>query len=659
VAGRAHDGEQRMKRKCAMLEAKLSVLKEAMLANISSASLAHHYQGKDGYNITSDDNNIGSDAIKPLLFPEYLELYSSGEQFGLSGITNDNDTTSALDITAGQEHNGDINNGENKEEEDPSPSSSIPSPAAPVIYVDSKDAKIEELGTDLKTFKEKATDLGQKLDTTTKELTSVKSQLTTVTKENEELATTSQQLAAELSKIREESSSEAAQIYQELATMKAQLTEYQQQEEKRNLARIRRKEDAQKEQITPVQQYIELLASKEDVFWKDWLLAMGTYAEVPELFRTTGKIRNKNMTKRDTEKTVKELWKERLSDPAVANGTAPPFPDFVHASFRKKVGIQKAVVEVGYNFLYSLWKYSWDTDCDLFLKVLLGDMKEDVFLSQIGMQQDLEELFDALDKAGGKTTGTVSKTDLRVALHSFFRVGEPWGKTVERYEMMLAALDQDQPGEIVTWKAIFAEDREFNQGAFAETTREQFLQERIEYLATVEEALAEETKFKDTCTRQQVVNALLSTDPDLPQELAESLATSVFSTTTGIAGTSAGANKAAAAAAAAASENAVLTIKAVMRKLSKGMIKKAATIVIGGSTTGNNRKGGGGGGASGAGGGGGTKGGKNSAIMRALEAVRQEWIRNTLGRSNSSNQGGTVGDEQSQQGDDVEADGDD
>jgi regulator of replication initiation timing len=641
-----------------MLEAKLSVLKETMFANISPASLAHYYQGNNGYNITSDDNYIGSDAIKAILFPEYLKLCGGGEQFGLSGIVNDNNTTSALDITAGQDPNGDINN-QNKEEEDASSSSSsssVPSPTAPVIYVDPKDAKIKELGTDLKTLKEKATDLGQKLDTTSEELTSVKSQLTTVTKENEELATTSQQLAVELSKIREEASSKAAQMYQELATMKAQLTEYQQQEEKRNLARIRRTENAQKEQITPVQQYIELLASKEDTFWKDWLLAMGAYAEVPELFRTTGKIRNKNMTKRDTEKTVKELWKERLSDPAVANGTAAPLADFVHSSFRKKVGIQKAVVELGYNFLYSLWKYSWDTDCDLFLKVLLGDMKEDVFLSQIGMQQDLEELFDALDKAGGKTTGTISKTDLQVALHSFFRVGQPWGKTFERYEMMLAALDQDQPGETVIWKAIFAEDREFNQGAFAETTREHFLQERVEYLATVEEALAEETKFEDTCTRQQVVNALLSTDPDLPQELAESLATSVFSATTGTTGTSAGANKVAAAAA-AVSENATLTIKAVMRKLSKGMIKKAATIVIGSSTTGNSKKGGGG--AAAAGGGGGTKGGKNPATMRALEAVRQEWIRNTVGKSNSSIKGGIVEDEQSQQGDDIEADGDD
>ena len=34
-------------------------------------------------------------------------------------------------------------------------------------------------------------------------------------------------------------------------------------------------------------------------------------AEVPKLFKHGGKIRNKNMSKRDTEKLVKEIWKER------------------------------------------------------------------------------------------------------------------------------------------------------------------------------------------------------------------------------------------------------------------------------------------------------------------------------------------------------------
>ena len=38
-------------------------------------------------------------------------------------------------------------------------------------------------------------------------------------------------------------------------------------------------------------------------------------AEVPKLFKHSGKMRNKHLSKRDTEKLVKEIWKERMADP--------------------------------------------------------------------------------------------------------------------------------------------------------------------------------------------------------------------------------------------------------------------------------------------------------------------------------------------------------
>lgn len=54
--------------------------------------------------------------------------------------------------------------------------------------------------------------------------------------------------------------------------------------------------------------------------------------------------------------------------------------------------------------------------------------------------------------------------DLRVALHAYFRVGLPGGKTLQRFDELMQALDEDQPGPNVQWATIFEEDREFNQG---------------------------------------------------------------------------------------------------------------------------------------------------------------------------------------------------
>ena len=41
---------------------------------------------------------------------------------------------------------------------------------------------------------------------------------------------------------------------------------------------------------------------------------------------------------------------------------------------------------------------------------------------------------------------------------------------------MVQALDEDQEGDIVEYGKIFEEDREFNQGDFAECLRDQWLQ---------------------------------------------------------------------------------------------------------------------------------------------------------------------------------------
>ncbi len=45
-----------------------------------------------------------------------------------------------------------------------------------------------------------------------------------------------------------------------------------------------------------------------------------------------------------------------------------------------------AWLQTGYNFLYGCWKYSWDADCELFLKILRGEVKEDVYVEQIQLQ---------------------------------------------------------------------------------------------------------------------------------------------------------------------------------------------------------------------------------------------------------------------------------
>ena len=64
-------------------------------------------------------------------------------------------------------------------------------------------------------------------------------------------------------------------------------------------------------------------------------------------------------------------------------------------------------------------------------------------------------------------TGAVPRTDVAVALEAMFRVGEPGGKTRDRFDALMQALEADQDGPIIAYKSLFEEDREYNQGDFA------------------------------------------------------------------------------------------------------------------------------------------------------------------------------------------------
>jgi len=342
----------------------------------------------------------------------------------------------------------------------------------------------------------------------------------------------------------------AASLRLECIALEKELATYREVERKREAARKRRDEESQLEKKNAIQQYLDLLASQGEETWKEQLIGMGQTPDVPKFFHHSGKVRNRHMSKRDTEKLVKELWKERLVDPAVSAGRAGDLVDFVGKYLQKKVGIAAAVVELGYNFLYGLWVYQWDADCELFLKILTGEIREEVYIAANKLQYDLEELFALMDKAKGQATGSIPKDDLRIALASFFRVGQPGGKDLARFDEIMQALDEDQPGSSVEWKKVFEEDREFNQGEFAETLRDQFLQERIDFFNALEVALYEEANDGDECTKAQIIRAILNTDAACTEKAAGVAASSVFGP--GVES---------------------LSIVAVMKKLSRGMLR--------------------------------------------------------------------------------------
>lgn len=132
----------------------------------------------------------------------------------------------------------------------------------------------------------------------------------------------------------------------ESASLRAETEAYREAEHRREAARRRREEETQLESKNAIQRYLDLLSAQGEEAWKEQLIGMGQAPDVPKLFRHAGKVRNKHLSKRDTEKLVKELWKERLTDPAVVAGRAGELVDFLGQHLQKKVGIATAVIEV-------------------------------------------------------------------------------------------------------------------------------------------------------------------------------------------------------------------------------------------------------------------------------------------------------------------------
>lgn len=318
---------------------------------------------------------------------------------------------------------------------------------------------------------------------------------------------------------------------------------------------LRTKLNKEEKRKKPVQK----VETKFDAFlkgdWKDTFTGLGNGNDVPKFLRTTSKVRNRMMAKRDTEKLVKEIWQEKNKADA-GKGEVMSLMDFVHVHLQKKVGISAAILEWGYSFMYGLKQYSYDADCELFLKILTGEVNEDVYQDQVQLQKTISDLMLSMDYAanGGKAVGTLSKIQLQTALRSFFP-----HKTSDRLKELYKALDKDQPGKEVVYAKLFEEDREFNQGEFAECVRDQQLEERLEYLDELEEAFydyGDDQGFLDT---DAVERAFRKVDKSISKEQLKIYVERCFLSSPG-----AGEKK----------EEPTVEISVAMSRIRKGVVKK-------------------------------------------------------------------------------------
>ncbi|QDZ19956.1 translin-associated factor X-interacting domain-containing protein [Chloropicon primus] len=241
----------------------------------------------------------------------------------------------------------------------------------------------------------------------------------------------------------------------------------------------------------------------EEPWIRQFFEGMGSDREVPKFLRHSGKVRNRFLSKNDTELLIRDIWQQKEKF-----NRKESLAEHVFWYLKNKFGIHQTIVENGYNLFYALQKYQDDPDIELFQSVLNGQASEDVYYEEKKLLKDIITVCESHDiKETGKVTGSLPKEDFKTIISEFFE-----DKPRKAVESLFQALEEDEPGPMVKYKNLFADDRDLRQSTFAEMLRFQHLNARKKYLSELERILKENAQ-EDHVSIGDMRRAILNIDP--------------------------------------------------------------------------------------------------------------------------------------------------
>ncbi|KAK3266137.1 hypothetical protein CYMTET_25217 [Cymbomonas tetramitiformis] len=272
----------------------------------------------------------------------------------------------------------------------------------------------------------------------------------------------------------------------------------------------------------------EVVADVDDMPPKS-IHGVGDFPQVPKFIRTTAEMEVDAVSKRGIEGMVKEVWREKKKTDMAAKAAGKrvlDMDDFLHDFFRKRSSTMTGAYKTAYNFIRGLKVYDYDADVEMFLKVLTGEVSEEVYHDQMKLCDELLQAFEDEDirsSSSNEPTGELKLPQITSVLKDFFPHKSP-----ELFTEMMTALKEDQEekcpsqweAKIVWYTYLFEEDANFDQGPFAECIRDHHLQARAAFLTNVEKRLRD--VCRDGLVRPGTAEpALLSVDPNMDAQQVE------------------------------------------------------------------------------------------------------------------------------------------
>lgn len=254
-------------------------------------------------------------------------------------------------------------------------------------------------------------------------------------------------------------------------------------------------------------------------------VGLGTHASIPRYLRAHGMLRHRNLNKRATERLIKQCWmaksqaeaalrrvlttraqselsqsaedahgtnedlQERFSE-AIEQHAHIPLASYLFTFMMQRTGGTPGIaVEWCYNFVDALQRYVYDADVEMFLRILQGRLPEIVHDQSITMLNALTDDLIELDRSvnGGQAAGVLPRVELVGFIRRSFRA-----KHDDAVQELLSALHGDPKAQAdpIEYAELLAEDANGDQGPFAETLRDQFLAEYMEFSSELTAAIA-------------------------------------------------------------------------------------------------------------------------------------------------------------------------
>ena len=205
-----------------------------------------------------------------------------------------------------------------------------------------------------------------------------------------------------------------------------------------------------------------------------WLKCLGDDDTIPKYLRSKGKIRNRILSKRETELFIKEIWSTKYNS---AEYKPMSMIEYMYVILKHKYTIHDKIIDYSYNFIDALDHYSDDPDCRLLLSVLNNIIPESLYTDQLNMLTQLQAEFNELDiKINKKQKYRLSRKVILDYLRTFFDT-----KSDENMKLINIALYKTDQHNDIHYLNLFSETREGDQTQWLECIREQHINEVFDY----------------------------------------------------------------------------------------------------------------------------------------------------------------------------------